>query len=267
MTNCLIALGSNLGDRRRTCCAALAELARLPRTRVLARSAWRQTEAVGGPTGQRPFLNGAVLASTGCDPPDLMAALLDIERRHGRVRERRWDARTIDLDVLLYGDREFATAELAIPHPRMHFRQFVLAGAAEAAPWMVHPSSRWTLAALRDQLEHGADVAAVAAADPYLVESLVAALRGKLDRVGHGEVSMRPWDRCAADRRPKLILAVGGAAGGQECAGRKMLQLPATGPVAWLDWLPSSGSLEDLTDAAASAMASAWPGLTRILSE
>src|SRR5262245_9902597 len=98
MAECLIALGSNLGDRTAQMRSAVAAINRMHETRVVRRSAWRETPAVGGPAGQGSFLNGAVLAATELTPGQLLEELLAIESRLGRVRERRWEARTVDLD-------------------------------------------------------------------------------------------------------------------------------------------------------------------------
>src|SRR5215204_154465 len=102
MAHCLIALGSNLGDREETLRQAASELSRLPATRLVALSRWHETPTVGGPAGQGPFLNAAALVCTSLIPTALLAELRRIEATLGRVRGERWAPRSLDLDVLLY---------------------------------------------------------------------------------------------------------------------------------------------------------------------
>ena len=142
---CLIALGSNLGDRRRTLDEAVARLARHPQLRVLATSPWIETAAVGGPPGQGDFLNGAILLETSLPPEAVLAILQEIEAALGRRREERWGPRSIDLDLLLYDQEVRQTPSLVLPHPRMTQRRFVLEPAAAIAASMVHPLTGWTL--------------------------------------------------------------------------------------------------------------------------
>jgi 2-amino-4-hydroxy-6-hydroxymethyldihydropteridine diphosphokinase len=260
MAKCLIALGSNLGDRAAHLRRAVAELARAPRTKIVRRSIWRETPPVGGPAGQGAFLNGAVLAETMLAPPALLAELLAIEARMGRVRVQRWEARKVDLDVLLYDRVTWQSAQLAIPHPRMHYRRFVLTGAADVAPWMIHPDSDWTVAQLLEQLDRGANEVAVAAIEPQVEHAIVTNLRERLAAAGVHDVQAAPWRANANGPRPKLILAVGPATGGDGGERRKMLHLPATGPIAWLE----CGAIDQTLRDAAAAMASVWPKLASI---
>jgi 2-amino-4-hydroxy-6-hydroxymethyldihydropteridine diphosphokinase len=151
----LIGLGSNLGDRQGTLQGALAMLGRVPGVRVLAVSAFHETEPVGGPAGQGPYLNAAAELETALAPRELLAALHGIERSLGRDRERevRWGPRTCDLDILLMGETVLNAAELTIPHPWMHERLFVLRPLVEIAPSAVHPVLRKSVAALLAALE------------------------------------------------------------------------------------------------------------------
>jgi len=126
-----VGLGSNLGDRAATLRSALAALGGLPDTRLLRCSTFHETQAVGGPPGQPPYLNAVAALRTGLSPRRLMEALLEIERRHGRVRTVRDAPRTLDLDLLLYGPRRIAEPGLTVPHPRMWQRDFVLRPLAE----------------------------------------------------------------------------------------------------------------------------------------
>ncbi len=144
----VIALGSNLGDRRGHLEAALAAMDALPGARVVARSSFHETDPVG-PPGQGAYLNSAAILSTGLEPLELMRALLEIERGRGRVREpgSRWGPRTLDLDLLLYDDEVIHLPGLDVPHPRMHERRFVLAPLAEIGPSLQVPG-RGTVAEL-----------------------------------------------------------------------------------------------------------------------
>lgn len=125
-----IALGANLGDRERSFRTALAELD-TDGIRVVRVSSFHETQPVGGPTGQPMFLNAAAELATTIAPLALLARLLEIERRHGRVRTVADGPRTLDLDLLIYGDLRIDTPVLTLPHPRMWQRAFVLGPLAE----------------------------------------------------------------------------------------------------------------------------------------
>ncbi len=172
MARCLLALGSNLGDRRENLSRATGEVASLPDTRLLARSQWRETTPIGGPGDQGAFLNGSLLLDTRLGPAELSRALQDIERSLGRRRVVRWDARVIDVDLLLYDRLQFDSPELTIPHPRMSFRRFVLEPGCEIAGSMVDPTSGWTLAQLLRHLDNSPRYVAVTAAQPESARQL-----------------------------------------------------------------------------------------------
>jgi 2-amino-4-hydroxy-6-hydroxymethyldihydropteridine diphosphokinase len=131
-----VALGSNLGDRAGQLDRALQQLAALPRTSLVARSRWRETEPVGGPPGQPRFLNGVVRLETALGPRELLAALQRIELDSGRRRELevRDGPRQLDLDLVFYGDLQLADPGLQLPHPRAEQRLFVLEPLQEIAP-------------------------------------------------------------------------------------------------------------------------------------
>jgi 2-amino-4-hydroxy-6-hydroxymethyldihydropteridine diphosphokinase len=156
MVACLIGLGSNLGDRRENLEAAVSRLRRHAALHVRSVSQWRETAPVGGPPEQPPFLNGAVLLETALAPHELLDVLQHIEADLGRRRTERWGPRTIDLDLLLYGQLVLDTPTLVLPHPRMAGRRFVLEPAAEVAGAMLHPASGWSVARLLQHLNEEA---------------------------------------------------------------------------------------------------------------
>jgi 2-amino-4-hydroxy-6-hydroxymethyldihydropteridine diphosphokinase len=138
-----IALGSNLGDRRAHLAFALARLASpVDRLRV---STIRETEPVDVPDGQPPYLNAVVVGRTTLDPLALLKELQAIERAAGRERPFPRAARTLDLDLVLFGDRVIDHPDLEVPHPRYRERAFVLEPLAELAPEWEDPVSGKTV--------------------------------------------------------------------------------------------------------------------------
>jgi 2-amino-4-hydroxy-6-hydroxymethyldihydropteridine diphosphokinase len=126
VTRAHVGLGGNLGDRSAMLRAALEQLAAEPGVTLVAVSTVRETEPVGL-LDQPSFLNAAAALDTELSPRELLERLLGIERRLGRTREGpRFGPRTIDLDLLLYGDEEIAEPGLQVPHPRLHERLFAL---------------------------------------------------------------------------------------------------------------------------------------------
>ena len=156
MTKCLIALGSNLGDRAATLDAAIAALAGAPGVESVQASAWQLTLPVGGDASQRrvsqrggdrgDFARRGGLARAACSKSKRSTAASDTSAGADR---------TLDLDLLLYGDAVIDTPTLTVPHPRMSFRRFVLEPAVEIAGDMVHPTIGWTLERLLDHLDVG----------------------------------------------------------------------------------------------------------------
>jgi 2-amino-4-hydroxy-6-hydroxymethyldihydropteridine diphosphokinase len=145
MPRCLIALGANLGDRAKTLAQAVERLETTAGIVVLARSPWLETTPVGGPGEQPAFLNGAAVLDTTLDAESLARRLHEIETELGRRRTVRWDARALDLDLLLYDDLAIDLPQLVVPHPRMAVRRFVLEPAAQIAGDWVHPTIGWTI--------------------------------------------------------------------------------------------------------------------------
>lgn len=152
-TKAFIGLGANLGEREAQVRRALAALADLPGTRLLAASSFYRSAPVG--VGAQPdFINAVAEIQTTLAARALLEALLAAERRFGRRREFPGAPRTLDLDLLLYGDRVIAEPGLIVPHPRMHERAFVLAPLAEIAPDIAIPGKgqvKTLLAACADQ--------------------------------------------------------------------------------------------------------------------
>jgi 2-amino-4-hydroxy-6-hydroxymethyldihydropteridine diphosphokinase len=140
MQRTFVGLGSNLGDRKRNLHEAVERLREVGLVRV---SAFRDTDPVGV-VAQPNFLNAVAELSSDLSPRELLDRLLEIERALGRDRtkEERWGPRTIDLDLLLYGDKVIDEPGLTLPHPRLAERRFVLEPLNELAPDLVLPDGR-----------------------------------------------------------------------------------------------------------------------------
>jgi 2-amino-4-hydroxy-6-hydroxymethyldihydropteridine diphosphokinase len=152
-TLALIALGSNKGDRRSHLQTAVAGLRGAPGIALRAISSYHETTPVGGPPGQGAFLNAAAAIETSLEPEPLLDVLRDLEARAGRSRTVHWGERTLDLDLLLFGDRRIQTPRLVVPHPRMAVRRFVLAPLAEIAPEVVDPLTGQDITSLLANLD------------------------------------------------------------------------------------------------------------------
>lgn len=132
-----VGLGANLGDARARVLAAIEDCAGLPATRVAARSSLYRSAPVDA--GGEDYVNAVVRLATTLEPLALLDGLQAIEARHGRERPYRNAPRTLDLDILLFGDRVIDTPRLTVPHPRLHERAFVLRPLAELAPGLQLP--------------------------------------------------------------------------------------------------------------------------------
>lgn len=139
MTRAYVGLGANLGEPRRQLQAALDALNRLPQTRLTAASGFYRSAPLDH-ADQPDFLNAVAELDTGLTPEALLDCLQAIETAHGRERSFAGAPRTLDLDLLLYGDAALATPRLTVPHPRMHQRAFVLRPLAEIAPQAIIPA-------------------------------------------------------------------------------------------------------------------------------
>jgi 2-amino-4-hydroxy-6-hydroxymethyldihydropteridine diphosphokinase len=133
VTLAYVGIGSNLEEPRRQVESAFLELRDLPRTSVVKYSSLYRSEPVGY-AAQPPFVNAVAALETSLEAPDLLHELQKAERRHGRRRSFANAPRTLDLDLLLYGQGPLSTPELTIPHPRMHQRAFVLKPLLELDP-------------------------------------------------------------------------------------------------------------------------------------
>lgn len=143
MTRAFLGLGSNLGDRLAHLQGAIEALAATEGVRVVAVSDVYETAPVGGPI-QDDFLNAVVAVDTALPPRELLAVAMHVEQLAARVRIVHWGPRTLDVDILMYGDEEVHDPDLEIPHPRMQARPFVLAPLSDVAPDRVTvPARGW----------------------------------------------------------------------------------------------------------------------------
>lgn len=151
MTRCFLALGGNLGPVEETFRSALARLDATAGVRVVQRSGVHRSAAVGRHAGTA-FRNAAAEIETDRRPLDLLDLLQAVEQEHGRTRTLHWGPRTLDLDLLLYGDAQIHEPRLRVPHPALWYRRFVLDPLDEIAPQIIHPEKRVTIHALRERL-------------------------------------------------------------------------------------------------------------------
>ena len=150
-----LGLGANLGDREKNIRSALEALAATEGVWIGRVSSLLENPAVGGPADSPPFLNAAAEIKTTLGSHALLHRTLEIEKSLGRVRVQKWEPRTIDIDILLFGDQIISSQELVVPHPLMHERRFVLGPLAEIAPGAVHPVLQMTIGGLWENLGRG----------------------------------------------------------------------------------------------------------------
>jgi len=146
-----IGIGSNLGDKSFHCRYSIDQIDTLRGCHVIARSTLFKTEPEGV-TGQPWYVNGIAQIAAMKSPFELLRGLMNIESAMGRTRKKRWEARIIDLDILLFGQEVITSHDLIIPHPLMHKRRFVLQPLAELTPNLVHPVLKLTIQELLDKL-------------------------------------------------------------------------------------------------------------------
>ncbi len=180
MPRALIALGANLGQRHIALTSAIDRLSQNSAISSPSVSTFHETLPVGGPAGQAPFLNAAASFETSLTPDSLHALLQQIEIDLGRQRGEKWEARLIDLDLLLYNEQVICTPQLQIPHPRMAFRRFVLEPATEVAPKMVHPLVGWSIERLLEHLRRARPYVAILGSLDSRAEELAAAAAARV---------------------------------------------------------------------------------------
>jgi 2-amino-4-hydroxy-6-hydroxymethyldihydropteridine diphosphokinase len=146
-----IALGSNLGDSLTILPQALTHLVEKYGLHLLTHSHWYRTPPLGPP--QPDFINGCALLAMTHSPTDLLQILLATEADFGRIRKGKWQPRTLDLDIIFYGNERIHTPQLTIPHPEYHRRAFVLLPLAEIAPDWCDPQTGVTVKALAQQVD------------------------------------------------------------------------------------------------------------------
>ena len=149
-----LGVGSNLGNREEYLRQARELLQKIPSVRFLRSSTIYETDPVGGPP-QGKYLNAVWEIETRLPATELMKALLSIEKSLGRTRGELNAPRTLDLDLLIYGNNTIETPGLKVPHPRMHARAFVLRPLAELAPEWVHPKLKKTVRTFLQSLPPG----------------------------------------------------------------------------------------------------------------
>ncbi len=150
-TRAYIGLGSNLDDPVEQVTSALAQLGTLRDTQAVHHSGLYQSKPLASTVDQADYINAVAALDTTLPPRQLLAELLDIEQAHGRIRTaERWGPRSLDLDLLLYGDLYYQDDALTLPHPRLHERSFVLYPLFEITPELVIPAH----GSLRELLKH-----------------------------------------------------------------------------------------------------------------
>ncbi|HLJ12055.1 MAG TPA: 2-amino-4-hydroxy-6-hydroxymethyldihydropteridine diphosphokinase [Planctomycetaceae bacterium] len=151
MPRCHISLGGNVGPVAETFDQALERLENAPGNSLIALSAYHRTAPVGAQAGE-PFLNAAAEFETRLAPLELLDLMQSIERDLGRIRTAHWGPRTLDLDLLFYGQEIIKLDRLIVPHPAAWYRRFVLDPLVEIAPHLVHPEKQVEIQGLRERL-------------------------------------------------------------------------------------------------------------------
>ncbi|AIE73732.1 MULTISPECIES: 2-amino-4-hydroxy-6-hydroxymethyldihydropteridine diphosphokinase [unclassified Synechocystis] len=147
----VVGLGGNVGPVVENLQGAIAELSLVQGIEVERCSSWYRSHAFGPP--QPDYINGCVTLRVCLSPQQLLQVLLTIEQKFGRIRLEKWGPRTLDLDLIFYGDRQLKQANLEIPHPQMRFRPFVLVPLREIAPDWIDPRSGKTITQLAELVD------------------------------------------------------------------------------------------------------------------
>lgn len=147
-----IGIGSNAGNKLHQCERAISEILKFDCHKLLGKSSFFKTRPVGY-ASQDCFVNGVIKIETDLEPLPLLYILKKIEKHLGRVETFRWGPRVIDLDILIFDNREIRTEDLQIPHPLLHERQFVLFPLAEIDRDLVHPVLKKTIGELLENLK------------------------------------------------------------------------------------------------------------------
>lgn len=176
-SQCLISFGSNLGERESLLADAARRVANSGLASGFAASRLFQTPPIGGPGGQEPFLNAVAAFETEASARDVLNFLQATELELGRRRNRRWDARSIDLDVVLHGDLVGGDLGLVVPHPRYPARRFVLIPALDVASHYRDPRFGWTIERLAQHVERHQPSMALVGGDRELRQTLCDRLR------------------------------------------------------------------------------------------
>ena len=270
MTECLIALGSNLGDRAAALDSAIAALDATSDVRIIRHSSWQLSWPVGGANLRHEFLNGAAVAETSLGPEELLRLLQQIESSHGRKRHERWGDRTLDLDLLLVEDRIIEVPTLTLPHPRMSFRRFVLEPAVEIAGDWVHPTIGWTLSKLLEHLDTGDDCIAIVSPSEAARRKVSELLINRLSLAATGPPlddpkwpkSLTQWLRISPDppydRLPKLSILLDSVEG-NDAAWESLANQQGRGPTLQIPVGPAERVAEEVF----AAVAAVWPRLGR----
>lgn len=146
-----LGLGSNLQNRKRLLYQAIEHIKNLPKTKLLKESSLIETKAEGNPN-QPDFINCVIEIETEFHPETLMNACLEIEKKMGRTRKKKWEPRLIDIDILLFEGGYIESKKVTIPHPLCHKRRFILQSLAEICPEYVHPIKNKTMKELLEEL-------------------------------------------------------------------------------------------------------------------
>jgi 2-amino-4-hydroxy-6-hydroxymethyldihydropteridine diphosphokinase len=192
MSVALVGLGSNLGDRAATLLAAANHLQAHPHIHQLQLSALHETKPMGGPREQPLYLNAALRCETSLSPEQFFHELQSLELSHGRERTVHWSARTLDLDLLLFGDQVLSTPQLTVPHRLLPFRRFVLEPAVEIAADMLHPQLQWSVSKCFEHLQTAPPRFEIWSTECVSAAALLAAARAKHPAL---DCELRCWEQ------------------------------------------------------------------------